>query len=177
MTVHVPGMDNVMANIASRPAKAQKLFHMPSPLSDSKFCSAFDTTYPLPDNQLWTLAATPPWVRYNVFKMLRGNQLALRQWTGPSMIATGKHGRPTVPFTTTPPTARKRQNPSQTSSSCLLLREGKYGLGATVKVQSVKRALRHIAPKLVLDGHPNPRKTLPAQQQLDLPISWLLKSF
>ncbi len=36
-TVHVPGMDNVMADIASRPAKAQKLFHTPSPLSDSKF--------------------------------------------------------------------------------------------------------------------------------------------
>jgi hypothetical protein len=49
-TVHVPGTDNVMADIASRPAKAQKLFHLPSPLSDSKFCSAFDTTYPLPDD-------------------------------------------------------------------------------------------------------------------------------
>ncbi len=57
------------------------------------------------------------------------------------------------------------------------VREGKYGLGATVKVQSVKRALRNIAQKLILDGHPNPRKALPAQQQLELPISWLLKSF
>jgi hypothetical protein len=57
------------------------------------------------------------------------------------------------------------------------VREGKYGLGATVKVQSVKRALRHVAQKLVLVGHPNPRKASPAQQQLDLPISWLLKGF
>jgi hypothetical protein len=62
-----------MANIALRPAIAQNLFHMPSPLSDSKFCSAFDTTYPLPDNQLWTLKATPQWVKYNVFKMLCGS--------------------------------------------------------------------------------------------------------
>jgi hypothetical protein len=120
-TAHVPGTENVMADIASRPAKAQKLFHLPSPLTDSKFCSAFDTTYPLPDNQLWTLAATPPWVKYNVFKMLHGKQSALRQWTGPSVIATGKRGRPTVLSTTTPPTAHKHQNPSQTSSSCLLL--------------------------------------------------------
>jgi hypothetical protein len=125
MTVHVPGMDNVMADIASRPAKAQRLFHSPSPLSDSEFCSAFNTTYPLPDDQLWTLAATPPWVRYNVFKTLRGKQLALQQWTGQSGIATGKCGRPTVPSTTTPPTARKRQSPSQTSSSRLLSPCGK----------------------------------------------------
>jgi hypothetical protein len=57
------------------------------------------------------------------------------------------------------------------------VREGKFGLGATVKVQSVERALRHVTQKLVLDGHSNPRKALPAQQQLDLPISWLLKGF
>jgi hypothetical protein len=93
-TVHVPGMDNVMAGIASRPAKAPNLFHMPSALSDSEFCSAFDTTYPLLDNQLWTLAATPPWVKFNVFKTLHGKQLALQLWTGPSVIATGKCGRP-----------------------------------------------------------------------------------
>jgi hypothetical protein len=55
------------------------------------------------------------------------------------------------------------------------MREGKYGLGATVKVQSVKRALRHVAQRLVL--YPDPRKASPAQQQLDLHISWLLKSF
>jgi hypothetical protein len=56
------------------------------------------------------------------------------------------------------------------------MREGKYGFRATVKVQSVKRALRHIAQRLVLDRHSNPRKALPAQQQLELPISWLLKN-
>jgi hypothetical protein len=36
------------------------------------------------------------------------------------------------------------------------VREGKYGLGNQVKVQSVERALRHVAQKLVLDEHPNP---------------------
>jgi hypothetical protein len=58
-TVHVPGTDNVMADIVSRPAKAQKLFHAPSALSDSKLCFAFNTTYPLPDQQLWTLLQQP----------------------------------------------------------------------------------------------------------------------
>ena len=38
ITVHVPGMDNVMADIASRPTKAQKLFHCPTALTDFAFC-------------------------------------------------------------------------------------------------------------------------------------------
>ena len=50
-TVHVPGVDNIMADIASRPSKAQKLFCADSPLSDLDFCSSFDTTFSLPDNQ------------------------------------------------------------------------------------------------------------------------------
>jgi hypothetical protein len=57
------------------------------------------------------------------------------------------------------------------------VREGKYGRGTPVKVQSVERALRHVAQKLVLDGHPDPRKASPAQQSLDLPISRLIKSY
>ena len=35
------------------------------------------------------------------------------------------------------------------------VREGQYGLGNQVKVQSVERALRHVAQKFVLDGHPD----------------------
>jgi hypothetical protein len=50
--IHVPGVDNVMADIASRPTKAQKLFCAKAPLSDTDFCSSFDTAFPLPDNQL-----------------------------------------------------------------------------------------------------------------------------
>jgi hypothetical protein len=57
------------------------------------------------------------------------------------------------------------------------VREGQYGRGTQVKVQSVEKALRHVAQKLVLDGHPDPRKASPAQQSLNLSISRLLKSF
>ncbi len=57
------------------------------------------------------------------------------------------------------------------------VREGQYGLGATVQIQSVKRVLRYIAQRIILDGHPYPRKASPAQQHLDLPISRLLKSY
>ncbi len=57
------------------------------------------------------------------------------------------------------------------------VREGQYSLRATVQVQSVKRALRHVAQRIILDGHPDPQKASPAQQHLDLPISKLLKSY
>jgi hypothetical protein len=57
------------------------------------------------------------------------------------------------------------------------MREGKYGLRNQVKVQSVERALRHIAQKLVLDRHPDPRCASPAQHSLNLPIAWIIKKF
>jgi hypothetical protein len=81
IAVHVPGTDNVMADIASRPTKAQKLFHCPTALTNSAFCSAFDAAFPLPDDQQWTLASSPPWVRFKVFKTLRGKQLGAKYWT------------------------------------------------------------------------------------------------
>jgi hypothetical protein len=55
--------------------------------------------------------------------------------------------------------------------------EGKYGLRNQVKVQSVKQAPRHVAQKLILDGHPNPRRASPAQHSLNLPIAWIIKKF
>jgi hypothetical protein len=80
------------------------------------------------------------------------------------------YGAPSDPRTTTPDT-------DKLLTFAVAVREGQYGRGAQVKVQSVEKALRHVAQKLVLDGHPDPRKASPAQQSLDLPISRLLKSF
>ena len=119
-TVHVPGSDNVMADIASRPSTAQKLFPSATALSDTAFCSAFDTAFPLPDKQPWALASTPPWVRFNVYETLRGKRLALQQWTGPSGSAHGKHGQTTtVPsMAPTPPITGRLP---RTNSSRLLL--------------------------------------------------------
>ena len=57
------------------------------------------------------------------------------------------------------------------------VREGKYGLGRQVKVQSVAVALRSVAQKYVLDGHPDPRRASPAQHALDLPIARILKRY
>ncbi len=72
-TVHVPGGENVMADIASCPSKAQQLFQYTSALSDIDFRSSFDTVFPFPNNQQWMLAAVPHWLRFNVFETLQGN--------------------------------------------------------------------------------------------------------
>jgi hypothetical protein len=63
-TVHVPGLENVMAHIASCPSKAEQLFQYISALSDIDFC--------LSNNQRWPLAVVPRWLRFNVFKTLHG---------------------------------------------------------------------------------------------------------
>ena len=57
------------------------------------------------------------------------------------------------------------------------VREGKYGLGRQIKVQSVSKALRAIAQKYVLDGHKDPQQSSQAQHSLELPIAHLLKKF
>jgi hypothetical protein len=55
------------------------------------------------------------------------------------------------------------------------MREGQYGNGHKVQVQTVARALQFVSHKFVLDGHPNPQRASPTQHALDLPISRLLK--
>jgi hypothetical protein len=78
-TVHVPGKDNIMADIASRPSKAHALFRCQSPtLSDPDFTLAFDRAFPLPTQQRWTLAMVLIWLKSNVFETLHGKQLDLR---------------------------------------------------------------------------------------------------
>ena len=57
------------------------------------------------------------------------------------------------------------------------MREGKYGNGHQVQVQSVARALHFVSQKLVLDRHPNPRRASSAEHALDLPIARLLKKY
>jgi hypothetical protein len=57
------------------------------------------------------------------------------------------------------------------------VREGQYGKGHQIQVQSVEFALRAVAQKYVLDRYPNPRCASPAQQSLDLPIARLLKKY
>jgi hypothetical protein len=91
-TVHIKGDDNVMANVASCPAKAQKLFCTSIPLSDLDFLASFDTMFPLPYHQKWEFAKIPLWLRLCIFETLRGKQLELRQWMGPNVRGTGERG-------------------------------------------------------------------------------------
>ncbi len=133
MTVHMPGVDNVMADVASRPAKAQRMFRAITPLSNADFCSLFDTAFPLPNNQAWTLAEVPPWLKLCVFETLRGKQLALQQWTGPNATITGERGWRTAgstPRTVAPDPQRARE---QTDYSRLLSPCGKASTALEIK--------------------------------------------
>ncbi len=87
-------------------------------------------------------------------------------WTEHNMLLYNNYG-----------SDHKRVDTDKLFTFAVAMREGKYGLGSQVKVQSVERALRHVAQKFILDGHPDPRKSSQAQQSLDLPISRLIKSY
>ncbi len=133
MTVHVPGVKNVMANIVSSPSKAQKLFCSAYALTDLDFCSSFNPMLPLPSNQLWTLAAVPQWLRFNVFEMLRGKRLDLQQWMGPTGNTTGKRGERTAGSIMTPQAPFFHCTSSPTGSSPLLLPGGKASMVMDVR--------------------------------------------
>jgi len=132
-TVHVPGVENVMADIASGPSKAQQLFKSTSALSDINFRSSFDTAFPLPDNKQWTLATVPSWLRYNVFETLHGKRLALQLWADPSGIATGKRGKHIAGSTRMPLAKSKCLTSSRTDSSPLLSPCGKASMVKDIK--------------------------------------------
>jgi hypothetical protein len=96
-TVHVPGQDNIMADIASRPSKAHAMFRCETPtLSDPDFLSAFDRAFPLPQEAQWAFAMVPLWLKSNVFETLRGKRLDLRLWMGPSRTGIGGRGKSIV---------------------------------------------------------------------------------
>ena len=67
--------------------------------------------------------------------------------------------------------------PNMLLTFAVAVREGQYGVGHQVQVQSVSKALRAVAQKYVLDGYPDPRKSSPAQHSLDLPLARLLKKY
>jgi hypothetical protein len=132
-TVHVPGIENVMADIASHPSKAQKLFHSTHALTDLDFCSSFDAMFLLPGNHLWTLAAVPQWLKFNVCKTLHGKQLDLQQWMGPRENATGGHGKHTAASIKTTRAPFSHHTSSPTGSSPLLLPCGKASTVRDIK--------------------------------------------
>jgi hypothetical protein len=70
-----------MANISSHPSKAHALFRAEHlVLSDNEFVSTFNTTFSLPQQQVWQLATVPIRLKLDVFETLRGEQLELQQW-------------------------------------------------------------------------------------------------
>ena len=149
-TVHVPGQDNIMADIASRPSKAHALFRCATPtLSDPDFLSAFNRMFPLPQQAQWSFAMVPLWLKSNVFETLRGKRLDLRLWTGPSGTGFGKRGRSTACSTPRTSTARSCPPPMlATCSSPLLLPCGRASTGSAVRSrfnQSLSRSA--VSPK------------------------------
>jgi hypothetical protein len=134
-TIYVPGPENIMADIASRPSKALTFFRATTPvLSDHDFVSSFNVAFPLPEQQTWSITLVPEWVKFNVFETLRGKRLDLRLWMGPNGSGTGVRGRRIAACIRS--TAVDRLSPQVTSKTCfspLLLPCGKVSTALAVR--------------------------------------------
>jgi hypothetical protein len=153
-----------MADIASRPSKANAMFCSEGPvLSDPELISSFNTTFPLPNQQEWQLAMVPPWLKLNVFETLRGRRLDLRQWTGLSGTGTGSCGSGIAGFSQAAVKCQKScPTMSRTCSSLLLSPCGKVSTALAVRSKfSQLLSLSMLLPKnmfwmdmLTPDGRP-----------------------
>jgi hypothetical protein len=105
---HIAGVQNTMADVASRAVKGVATpFHLldksPSVMCPETFLTHFNSTYPLPQTLPWTNVQPPSALWSKVILTLRGQRLPLRQWTITLEPARGKIG-PTMPksITSTP---------------------------------------------------------------------------
>jgi hypothetical protein len=82
---HVTGVQNTLADVASRPIKGITVpFHVedspPNSVCPSEFLTFFDSHYALPQKRPWSNVLPPSDLWSNVISTLRGQRLPLRQW-------------------------------------------------------------------------------------------------
>jgi hypothetical protein len=83
---HVAGIDNILADVASRPIKGvASCFHLlekhPNSICPNEFLTLFNSKYVLPQEQPWTSVQPHSDLWSSVISTLRGQKLPLRQWT------------------------------------------------------------------------------------------------
>jgi hypothetical protein len=95
----VAGIDNILADVASRPLRGvASHFHLmeksPPAMCLHTFLTLFDLSYPLPQKLHWTNVQPPLGLWSHVISMLRGQPLGLRQWTTELAPPPGPTGLP-----------------------------------------------------------------------------------
>jgi hypothetical protein len=119
---HVAGVQNTLADVASRPLSGvASHFHLleklPSAMCPQTFLTIFDSSYPLPQKRRWHNVQPPSDLWSNVISTLRGQRLALRQWTTRPVPPPGTTGRPMhASATSTPGCATKRAKKNKLTS-------------------------------------------------------------
>jgi hypothetical protein len=83
---HVAGVQNTLADVASRPVHGvASHFHLlektPSAMCPTSFLTLYNSNYPLPQQQPWNNVQPPSDLWSSVILTLRGQRLPLRQWT------------------------------------------------------------------------------------------------
>jgi hypothetical protein len=99
---HVAGVANTLADVASRSVTGVAThFHLldssPTDMCSATFLTHFDSIYPLPQKLPWLNVQPPSGLWSHVISTLRGQRLALRQWTTKLALPPGATGPTTLP--------------------------------------------------------------------------------
>jgi hypothetical protein len=98
---HVAGVTNTLADVASCALTGVAThFHIldlsPTDMCPNTFLTLFDSMHPLPQTRPWRNVQPPSGLWFSVISTLRGQRLALRQWTTKLDLPPGPTG-PTTP--------------------------------------------------------------------------------
>jgi hypothetical protein len=165
------GKKNQMADISSCS------FHI---IDDAKFLTHFALSFPLPQQQSWTIVPLMQEQICNVMILtLGGKQLPLPWWTISYVQKPGKVGLSSAPTPAVIPTCSKPTRVSnKTYSSFSLCGSNVVTFVADLKVQAQtpETVLHHVAQTIMLAGYDNPRWNY-RSKDLYLPFSHLMKTY
>jgi hypothetical protein len=141
---HVAGVSNTLADVASRPiVRSATEFHLlsksPSPVVPNEFLNHFNSLYPLPQMQLWHSVPPPSVHLSNVISTLRGQRLALPQWTTALGPPLGEIGHPTPDRPASTPTCATTVKHSN-KPTCLPLPPG-FDLASSAMASKLEPSL------------------------------------
>jgi hypothetical protein len=119
---HVGGVQNVLADVASRPVPGVAAhFHLlensPGDMCPEAFLTLFNSSYALPQMRRWHNVQPPSGLWSNVIATLRGQRLPLQRWTKPIERKPSGTGLPMPGRATSTPGSATTAKPASKSTS------------------------------------------------------------
>ena len=145
--MHIPGEENGLSDVPSRSFGGKAKWHCKN---DDEFLTLFNKTFPLPNQNSWTIFHLPKELSSGVISILLTQASELEEWRRPSKgkKSFGKHGVAipklwewTLTCRKTPPSSQRPLDPSQA-----LVQESKLATSAMAARSALARSLQLSQP-------------------------------